>query len=65
MRDHMRTRRQLNRTGGPSGTSAMASIGSGRSNRRIGRVGARESCREYSDAHLCSLPPCGGGVGRG
>ena len=37
------TRRQRNRAGGPSGTSAIASTGSGRSNRRTGRVGARLS----------------------
>ena len=32
-------RRQRNLTGGPSGTAASVSIGSGRSNRRIGRHG--------------------------
>jgi len=34
-----RTRRHLKRNGGPSGISAIASINSGRSNRRSGRVG--------------------------
>src|SRR4051812_6231253 len=36
-------RRHLKRTGGPSGTSAIASIGSGRSNSRTGRTAASVS----------------------
>ena len=48
MRDLMRHAPPGNCTGGPSGTSAMASIGSGRSNRRIGRAGTRLSCSRRS-----------------
>ena len=41
------TCRQRNRTGGPSGTSAMASTGSGRWNRRIGRVGRENLAQAF------------------
>ena len=53
-------RRQRNRSGGPSGTSAVASIGSGRSNSRIGRTGAeglgltQDQTEDGSSDGICS-----------
>ena len=53
-----RTRRQRKRKGGPSGTSARASIGSGWAKRRNGRAGAPLDRLGLSPR--AALPPSGG-----